>query len=242
MIKWITTLSLIIVSLSSRAQLEDYKRLGIFLRYTLSPYGGAEQAESGLNGVNYLSFGVDVYNGNYEDRKLTYSLRNRVIGDFVSGIIPGNIDKVYTKGPELTSGLVGWWNVGYAIYRTKSLNIAPGIALHDYIYTSGKIEPNGYYFSAGPAVIIDYALANSPFVLHFEGSYVASLRAGAQDDELGENYDIDSENPHFINLQVEVRYKKLFFGVSPVWIVNRYGPTKNVDRGTRTDIMLGFRF
>lgn len=240
--KSLVTLLFLAACFVTHAQLEDYKRIGVFVRYSLNPYGTPEQTESGLSGINFLSFGVDVYNGNYEDRKLTYSLRNRVIGDFVSGIIPGNIDKVYTKGPELTTGLVGWWNVGHSVYRTDYLNVAPGIALHDYIYSSGDLEPNGYYFSAGPAVIIDYALADTPIILHFEGSYVASLRATAQDDELGENYDKESENPHFINLQVEARYKKLFFGISPVWIINRYEPTKDQDRGSRTDIMLGFRF
>ncbi|MBV6647282.1 MAG: hypothetical protein KI790_17620, partial [Cyclobacteriaceae bacterium] len=119
---------LFVVYFSSNAQLKDYKKLGVFLRYTLSPYGGAERTESGIDGVNYFSFGVDVYKGNYEDKKTTFSLRNRVIGDFVSGILPGNIEKVYEKGPELTSGFLGWWNIGYAVYRTDYLNIAPGIA------------------------------------------------------------------------------------------------------------------
>ena len=234
--KLVTTVLFLSISFYIQAQWENYKGIRVHLRQTVNKNSSAAEFE----GVGFFGFGMDVQNGNYENN-LQFTYRNRIIGDFVSMIIPGNIDKIATKGTEISTGILGWWNVGYNLYQTDKLNIAPAIALHDYIYSSGDVEPNGYYFTIGPAFIADYELSD-PFILHFEGSYCLSNRARAQSSKLGDNYDPNARDPHFINLQAEVRFNSLFFGLSPVWIINRHVPSKNVDRGYRLDIMTGLKF
>ena len=206
--KSLLIITALLIYQSAFAQLEDYKRLRFFLRQTFNTISSSSEYD---RNINYFGFDIDVVNNNLEDRKLVYSLRNRVIGDFVSLIIPKNIDKIAQKGPEITTGLIGWWNIGHSVYRSDNLNIAPGIALHDYIYASGKVEPNGYYLTAGPAITIDYLIPSTEIVAHFESSYVISTRVNAQDEKLEENYNKDAEDPHFVNMQFELRYRKIFF-------------------------------
>lgn len=225
------------LSFRSFAQLEDYDGLGIYYRFTANSYA----SNSDMNSLSYHGFGVDFMKSWYDESKTQLSYRNRVLGEFVSLIFPGSFNKIVQDGPQVSSGFLGWLNVGRYVWKNEYLAISPGIALHDYVYAAENNEPNGYYLAAGPALFVDFALKESPLGLHFEASYAGSTRVSAQESELGDNFDRDAENPHFVNIQVEARYKQYFLAVSPVFIVNRYEPTQHITPGSRLDLMIGFR-
>lgn len=151
------------------------------------------------------------------------------------------------EGSGLTTGIIGWYSTGWNVFKTDRLSGAIGVNLNDYFLTNSyrldfpkddltSIEPQGYWFAAGPSVFLDVGL-NKYFLLHTHAFYSMSYwrAASLSYAERNDHY----PKPHFGNFSFEVQSKwALFAGMDYSWLINR---GNNPNNTKRLDFLLGFR-
>ncbi len=151
---------------------------------------------------------------------------------------------------DISTGILGWHSWGWNLTNYNKLSVALGVNLNDYFYgktynvdTTGLMpellspEPQGYYFTAGPSLFVDYAL-NKYVLLQALTTYsLAYWKAVGL--EYGVN-DPSYPKPHFVGLYAELVTKWGFFvSYDYNFVVNR---GNNPDKTKRRDLNIGFRF
>ena len=253
--KSLVLIFLLCISLISNAQLEEQKGL----RLSAIHYSYNNPNLPGNNGESHFSIALDVVNNRYGKGQTQFVYRIPVVSTAipeVAKLIKG--ESAETVGETfLTSLLPGWFQFGYNVFANERICISPGFFAGDFWYTAyaeqqlfsvtdqhGIIEPSGWYGAIGPSLFFDVApISDVPLSLHVETSYNFSKR-WKESSKLKEwdNFDPDSEAPHFFTCRVEVRYNSLFVGYDYMKAINRYEATSDINNGTRAEIFLGVNF
>ena len=150
----------------------------------------------------------------------------------------------------ISCGLLGWWNWTMNLRDAKRHVISLGINVNDYFLGASyqtdtmpnpnelvSLEPQGYYFAAGPTVNAQFQV--SPFLL-VESSVSYSIpfwRAVSLDYAIKDD---DYPNPHFGQINAEAITKwGLYLAINYNWLINRGDLPNNIKR---FDLLFGFRF
>jgi hypothetical protein len=201
---------------------------------------------------------IDVTKLTYEQWKVKYKFQHRLFADLwliVDNQINGNGSYFYRQiSSGITTGILGWHSWGLNLTNFNKLSIAIGMNLNDYFYgktysldtSNSKVvstqmlispEPQGYYFTAGPSLFIDYTL-NKYLLIQSLATYSVSYWKA-----VGLTYGINDPTypkPHFVGLYTElVTPWGLFVSYDYNFVVNR---GNNPDKTKRRDLNIGFRF
>lgn len=157
-----------------------------------------------------------------------------------------NPNSIYrAEGSQLSSGPLGWLNLGWNLSGPGTVQAFAGFHLHDYFLTSTYVdalegryseEPQGYYFSAGPALGLR-AAASKLLLAELRGQYGMSYwRATTTSYAVRDD---DYPLPHWVHVQADLLTKwGIFFSLQHHRMLNR-GPLPNSTH--RWDAILGFQ-
>jgi hypothetical protein len=148
------------------------------------------------------------------------------------------------------SGFLGWHQIYWNVVAQDKLLVSPGISLGDYIFgtqrpqstdnSSGKtLDPAGYYFHAGPAIMVTKLLTETLWVNAYT-RYDLTTRAGKLD--AGTYVETPGyKKPHFFALGASVQHGKshLCGAINYTHMIDRGG---NKDAASRIDVTIGFMF
>lgn len=200
-----------------------------------------------VRNLKLLTFDVAYYKSNFKQWGYQSSNRWPALGDYV---LPFLVNVAYNRGHpyergsnSLTGLFLGWHTHALSAIATKHISLSPGIHWGDYVYyfqkynASGNFEemkePSGYYFAAGPALVVDISFFG--MILHYEGAWTKAWRMREMpDQEPVEGYPA----PNFWNhLVVFQPFGKLHAGFEYAHIVNN-GSTLN--QGYRMAFYIGY--
>lgn len=141
------------------------------------------------------------------------------------------------------SGFFGWHQITWNAVATDDFLVSPGLSIGDYIFSTQKAggvitDPAGYFFYAGPAVMVTKLFSDS-FWVNAYTRYDITTRAGKP----SANYAPadGAKNPHFFAIGASVQHGKshLCGGINYTTLIDR-GPAD--DAASRVDISIGFMF
>lgn len=155
-----------------------------------------------------------------------------------------------SESSSISSGLLGWINVGWNLSGPGKFQPFLGFNHNDYFIGStyvsdtipynanqGTYEPQGYYFAAGPmagfrASLGKFAILESRTTYSLSYLRPVSVSYAVRND--------DYPKPHFLNIQLECMTKWGLFGQLQTHRMINRGDIPNNTR--RWDATLGFRF
>lgn len=194
-------------------------------------------------------------NVNFERGKMSWNWQHKMLIDVfltIGKALTKDVSAIDRKeNTALTCGVIGWVDFTWALNKpAKRYQFSIGINHHDYFYGStysvdtipsqswASLDPQGYYFAAGPVLKINYML-NNWLMLEMSNAYSFSYWK-ALDLTYATNPSDDYPLPGFGQLDLELQTKwGVFGGFNYNWIHNRGDiPSK----GRRLDLLLGFRF
>lgn len=183
----------------------------------------------------------------YEKGYRGWHFENPTLGDMfwvVGALLKGKkTDNDDGSEQAFGSGFFGWHQTTWNVIATDNFLVSPGLSFGDYIFASRRAggythDPAGYFFYAGPTVIVTKLFSESLWLDTFI-RYDLTTRAGKPSGAYTaiENY----KNPHFLALGASVKHGKshLVGGINYTTIIDR-GPSN--DSGSRVDISVGFMF
>jgi len=204
--------------------------------------------------ITGLAKKIDFKKYNFDKGGRRFYFQNKTIGDLLF-TLGSEIQK--DKGAErgensaLTTGLIGWTSWGWNVLAKPKSALALGFNINDYILGSTYIytdtqgnkqtpittEPQGYYWSGGPSLFLDYAISETLVLQAFAGYSFAFWRpvslSYAQEDKA-------YPKPQFLHLNAELQTKfHLYGGIDFTSLINR-GDLPNDTK--RFDIIVGYRF
>lgn len=192
---------------------------------------------------------------NFEQGKVSWNWQHKMIVDVfltVGKALTRDLSAIDRKeNTALTCGVIGWVDMTWGINKPdKRYQVSIGINHHDYFYGStysvdtipgqtwASFDPQGYYFSAGPVLKVNY-LCNEWLMLETSVAYSFSYWK-AVNLSYATNPSLDYPLPYFGQMDFELQSKWGFFaGWNLNWIHNR-GEIPN--KGRRFDLLFGFRF
>lgn len=201
---------------------------------------------------NTFSPKIDMRRVSFEPGAMRYYGQYKLLGDLlfiVNDQINGNGSSFYRQESSgLTNGVLGWHSWGVNVWSSNRLCLAIGLNLNDYFIGTTyevdsipkrvSLEPEGYYFGAGPAVFAD-VLLQKHLILHVHSSYTfnywrpITLTYASNPDE-------DMPMPHLGGFSAELMTSLgLFAGLDYNWLINR---TPYPNSTKRWDYTFGFRF
>ena len=226
-----------------------YERTGIGFSYSATNGSNNEAPHPALHRMHHWSVKVDIKTMSCEKGGKRYYIQYKLLGDVLTVLtnqIHGSGNYINRQvGSSLSNGLFGWHSFGKNVIATDRFCLALGGNLNDYFIgntydtDSGRVslEPQGYYFAAGPTLFADF-LVNKHILIQTNTSYslsfwrATSLSYGIRDDSY--------PKPHFFSTNIElVSTKGFFVGFDYNWIINRGNIPGNVKRW---DYLVGFRF
>ncbi|MEY3399293.1 MAG: hypothetical protein RL220_1887 [Bacteroidota bacterium] len=167
-----------------------------------------------------------------------YHYENTLVGDLIYRI--AHYKRPSTGEQAFSSGIVGWHQMYFDVMKKDRLIISPGISYGDLMFGSERedtipqfLEPNGYYFIAGPALRTSVLLTNGLFVDGFIRYDVGMKLKGRDDYEDIKGY----PKPHFLTLMGAIYHKSHLFASARV--VQMFDRGDNNDSATRVDISFG---
>ena len=222
-----------------RPMYEDNTNIMLFLRYTnvsdpyVDPIKGVT-ANFSLHKVKGWKGGA---NWHYE---------NPTLGDFVYVLSHWKKSQASKVDKSFGSGFFGWHQFYFNAVVTKRFIFAPGFSLGDYIFginqtglqtTPSTLEPNGYYFTIGPAAKVAYVISNNWWLEGFVYNDIG-FKAGKP----GGNYQhIDGyKKPFFFSVGANLHSTSRFFAGFRMVKLNDRG--ENEIKSTRLDISAGYMF
>lgn len=189
----------------------------------------------------------------YDRGHWQYDIRAKMYTDVIkqlADMILGNNESAYTalENTGLSTGPLGWHTCTYNLLSGRYLNISPGAHLNDYFYfanaresdTDARLstkEPQGYYFAAGPSIMLSlYASRFLMINLKSQYSFAYWRPISAPDAIEDDSYPL----PQFFGFTTELLTPwGLYFEVDHNRLINK-GPNPNA--GMRTDFNIGFKF
>jgi hypothetical protein len=215
-------------------QVYDAFSINVFGRYT----NFADPYNKTVSGITF-NFGYRV--GSSRKGGVSYQFENPTLGDFIFVLFNWKKVKASNDDKAFGSGFFGWHQVYWNVIAKDRFLLSPGISLGDYIFGINKpnsdpvtLEPNGYYFHAGPAIKASYLINDKMWVegfLHNDIGFKAGKPSGKQNIK-------GYERPFFLNFGATLYSKSRFFGGFRV--------AKLIDRGvndltaTRLDVSVGY--
>lgn len=197
------------------------------------------------------TFHVDYKQMNFAQGKLRYTLDYKLLGDMIM-LVDAGIDDTRAllreKESTISNGLLGWHQFIFNLNAPSRQSFGVGFHLNDYFLAStitdkgvpdGRVslEPQGYYWTAGPA--LSYVLRPVSFLL-VETSAWYSIPYWRSHSLSYADKDQQYPKPHFGHVSVELMTSLGFFaGLDYTFIRNR-GSIPN--RTQRLDALVGFRF
>lgn len=199
------------------------------------------------------------FSGTLELRKVNFDVgasrflyRNKLVFDVLliaNNMINDDGSAYYrSESSGLTTGIIGWYSKTWNLYVNDRFCFALGGNLNDYFLTSSyrldetdnltTIEPNGYYFAAGPSMLFDY-LINDNFILHTHASYSMSYWR-AVNNTYGDVVEDDSyPKPHFAGVNIQLQSKwGVYAECDCNFLINR---GNNPNKTKRLEFVLGFK-
>lgn len=185
--------------------------------------------------------------------KWQYRFEHRLLFDLIlilQNMIDSDGKKYYrSESSGYTTGPIGWWSFGPNVIANNRMSMGIGANFNDYFLGASyhidslsqdltTLEPQGYWFSGGPALFTDVRL-NNTFLIHLHASYSfgfwRAVSLSYSDTEINDAY----RKPDFggVNVQLQSRWG-VFLGFSHNWLINR---TPNPNSTTRSDIHIGFK-
>lgn len=188
---YLVILALFIYSASKSQKLEDLKinQTGVMnMYYTFSTMKNKNFAYEPQRTEKYQTFGLEGNIYFFEKMEDRWNISIKFLDDIVWEAAKGVSDKIQAKHPRekyyySLSGLFWWrqaWNVmgnegkfnwalGYSL--SDYFIILPGVASHGYYDGQpNDIEPHGWYWAAGPAIMADFAI-HKQLSLHMQTNY-----------------------------------------------------------------------
>lgn len=226
--------------------------LGIFPTFTFVSNG--EAPNSTAHRIAGFTGKLDLRKVNFEMGERRFLYQHKLLFDMLL-IIENQVTddgSAYYRSEEsgLTTGFIGWTSWAWNMFGNERYCVAPGVNINDYFLTNSyklkagsdnltTIEPQGYWFAAGPSVFFDYALHNN-FLLQTHASYSfgvwRAVNLEYDDTQIDDSY----PNPHFGGLNFELHTRWGFFtGLDYNFLINRGDNPNNTNR---LDVLIGFRF
>lgn len=257
----IFTLYLLLYSIGTQAQsLDSFKYLGDQFSgcgYLGVAYSHGEVRNRPLNqslSGNFIELNFKYYN--FKKYRWQYDLHAKMYTDIIKelgGTLLDNETAYNTPdNTGITSGPLGWHTLGFNVIGSKRLTISPAIHANDYFYFANGLqsnpnnngivelvtkEPQGYYFAAGPSLMLNilptrFLLINVKAQYSFAYWKVVNVDGAIQDD----SYPM----PRFFGLATEfVTPWGIYFEIDHNRLINR---GDNPNEGMRTDFNIGFKF
>lgn len=195
---------------------------------------------------------IDIRTVNWAPGSLKYYFQYKMLGDVLTILdnrLMGDGSK-YSRHQEsiLSNGILGWHSIGWTAWSNEQISLAPAFNLNDYFFGSSykmdsvsnelrSPEPQGYFFAAGPAVLIDWKFSRFA-LLHLHAAYSFSYWRAVSLSYAEE--DNGYPKPHFYQFSAEVLSPwGVFLGLDYNAVVNRGNLPNNTKR---IDLLLGFRW
>lgn len=185
---------------------------------------------------------------------LRYRFENPYLGDGIYTIAKGikrvkNDEKLFERSEQsLSSGFVGWHQLGLNVTAKDRLIITPGISVGDVLLATKRAtnsqsgskvtDPAGYYFFAGPSALASYLISDKIWLDAYLKYDITFTKVANPKNDYTENpgYPL----PSLITIGADVHTtSKLFGGLRLVRLLDS---GVNKDNGTRVDVSLGFMF
>lgn len=230
---------------------EDELLIGLAFSNTFGSNNDAPNAEA--HKLKGYSWEVNMRKVRLGTGEVSWRWQHKLLGDMtilVRDIFKDNSNYYRKENSGLTSGYLGWWNWTWNLHKPQKHLISAGFNLHDYFLTSSyhvdslpenddliSLEPQGYYFSAGPSLAAQYQVSDW-LLMETVASYSLSYwRAVSLTYALEDN---DYPKPHWGQLNLGLISKWGFYAdMNYNWVINRGDLPNNTKR---FDILLGFRF
>lgn len=217
----------------------------VLFRYTSTNGKYAERISSPTANVTFRS-------DRYKKGGLRYSFESAVFGDLFIGLgreirsFNGNASGVNKAEQMLTSGWLGWHKLAINVLSKDRLLVAPGISFGDHMIesitypSSGEViqDPAGYYFFAGPYVMVSYVINKRMWVDAYINYDITFNKAKNPPNYYVDNPGYPLPTVFFIGVDVYTT-SKLFTGIRIAKLKDT-GSYKNY--GSRVDFSLGFNF
>lgn len=217
----------------------------IRIYYTFNKITNPNHEDPDFRSVPFKTIGLDIEFFDFDKGDSRWSIQSKVIDDMI-WLIGSTISKREDRDDNSVTGVLGL-KYGKNLFSTNKLNISAGFSLSDYIVILPKVlpsgdpnypdkEPDGWYWSAGPNLFLDYHIFDS-FTIHANINYdLPFLKLGEKDTDLIEGY----KKPNFLGTRLTLHHDIGFFV--------QFQTTTVLDRGihnqniTRREIQLGYRF
>ncbi|WP_155977924.1 hypothetical protein [Pedobacter glucosidilyticus] len=193
----------------------------------------------------------------FQANQFRYRFENPTLGDGIFTIVRGfkrlsnDESRVTTNRSELTlaSGFVGWHQASYNVLAKDRLIVSPGVSFGDVLLgtkrrtntQSGSLvtDPAGYYFYAGPHVLVSYLVNKSIWIDTYLNYDITFVKVANPKNDYVENPDYALPTLFTIGGDVFTSKSKLYGGAR---LVKMMDTGENKDSGTRFDLSLGFVF
>lgn len=226
--------------------------LGIFPTFTF--VSNREAPNPSAHRISGFTGKLDLRNVTFEMGERRFLYQHKLLFDMLL-IIENQVNgdgSAYYRSEEsgLTTGIIGWTSWGWNMFGNGRYCVASGVNINDYFLSNSykleantdnltTIEPQGYWFAAGPSVFFDYML-NKNFLLQTHASYSFGVWRAVNLEYDDTRVDDSYPNPHFGGLNFELHTRWGFFtGIDYNFLINR---GNNPNNTKRFDILIGFRF
>mgnify|MGYP005840410385 CR=1 FL=1 len=196
---------------------------------------------------------LDYKEADFTQGKMRYTLKYKLLGDMiflVDAALDDSREILREKESTISNGLLGWHSFIFNINGSSPQSFGIGFHLNDYFLgstvtdanavtanTRVSLEPQGYYWTAGPSA--SYVLRPIPFLI-VEGSASYSFPYWRSNSLSYAEKDHSYPKPHFGVLSLEVMTSVgVFAGLDYTFINNRGDIPNNTQR---FDALIGFRF
>lgn len=246
---WVTASTLYAQSFE---QLENRRGYNAFLENTWELYLRRTQVTAKYT-YNYGGTTVNMKyrRDDYEKGGMRWHFENPTLGDLIF-VLAQQLRGTEENKPgsqAFGSGFFGWHQIYWNAVAKDRLLVSPGVSFGDYIFgsdrptvpagfTTTSIDPAGYYFHIGPALMVTKIVGDKMWVNVYSRWDITGRAAGpSQNYTHTDGY----KNPNFFGLGASVQHatSRLCGGVNFTKMIDR-GPHN--DSASRFDISLGYMF